>query len=255
MTWRDRHRTPEASHRVLDGSRGMPRSAWPWTRCRSSPRRRRPGLHRGHVRPHTAAIQRQAQIAHSQARQAAARPSRTRSAAGRVLPADRHRAGPVQGRGGPRPGRGLPGRPAGPGTGPSARCWPPRPNLPRRGAALRQQQLVAEVVKPAEAEAEKVRLLAQRRPNACASRPRPPPRTTASPSTACSSTNCPRSSRSRRRPTGRERQHPQRRRRHQRTRRQPRRPGLDHLRVPAHQPRPSGGHASGRGAPPARPRN
>jgi len=54
----------------------------------------------------------------------------------------------------------APGRPAGPGTGPARGAGRPDRTC-QRGAALRQQQLVAEVVKPAEAEAEKVRLLAQ----------------------------------------------------------------------------------------------
>ncbi len=40
------------------------------------------------------------------------------------------------------------------------RSSPPRPNWQQRQAELRQQQLVAEIVKPAEADAERVRILA-----------------------------------------------------------------------------------------------
>jgi uncharacterized membrane protein YqiK len=111
--------------------------------------------------PHTAAIQRQAQIAHSQARQAAAEAEqdsqRKQAEYGRqtaIVQAqykaevDRAQAAAAQ-------------------AGPLAQAQAQREvlaaqtELAQREAELRQQQLVAEVVKPAEAEAERVRLLAR----------------------------------------------------------------------------------------------
>jgi len=111
--------------------------------------------------PHTAAIQRQAQIAHSQARQAAAEAEqdsqRKQAEYGRqtaIVQAqykaevDRAQAAANQ-------------------AGPLAQAQAQREvlaaqtELAQREAELRQQQLVAEVVKPAEAEAERVRLLAR----------------------------------------------------------------------------------------------
>jgi uncharacterized membrane protein YqiK len=110
--------------------------------------------------PHTAAIQRQAQIAQSQARQAAAeaeQESQRRQAeyqretavvqARYQAEVDRARADAAQ-------------------AGPLAQAQAQRQvivaqtELAQREAELRQQQLVAEVVKPAEAEAEKTRVLA-----------------------------------------------------------------------------------------------
>ncbi|MDT7625776.1 MAG: flotillin [Pseudonocardiales bacterium] len=111
--------------------------------------------------PHTAAIQRQAQIAHSQARQAAAEAEqdsqRKQAEYGRqtaIVQAqykaevDRAQAAANQ---------------AGPLAQAQAQreVLAARTELAQREAELRQQQLVAEVVKPAEAEAERVRLLAR----------------------------------------------------------------------------------------------
>ena len=111
--------------------------------------------------PHTAAIQRQAQIAHSQARQAAAEAEqdsqRKQAEYGRqtaIVQAqykaevDRAQAEAAQ---------------AGPLAQAQARreVLAAQTELAQREAELRQQQLVAEVVKPAEAEAERVRLLAR----------------------------------------------------------------------------------------------
>jgi flotillin len=111
--------------------------------------------------PHTAAIQRQAQIAQSQARQAAAEAEqdslRKQAEYGRqtaVVQAqykaevDRAQAAANQ---------------AGPLAQAQAQreVLAARTELAQREAELRQQQLVAEVVKPAEAEAERVRLLAR----------------------------------------------------------------------------------------------
>jgi flotillin len=111
--------------------------------------------------PHTAAIQRQAQIAHSQARQAAAEAEqdsqRKQAEYGRqtaIVQAqykaevDRAQAAANQ---------------AGPLAQAQAQreVLAARTELAQREAELRQQQLVAEVIKPAEAEAERVRLLAR----------------------------------------------------------------------------------------------
>jgi flotillin len=111
--------------------------------------------------PHTAAIQRQAQIAQSQARQAAAEAEqdsqRKQAEYGRqtaIVQAqykaevDRAQAAANQ---------------AGPLAQAQAQreVLAARTELAQREAELRQQQLVAEVVKPAEAEAERVRLLAR----------------------------------------------------------------------------------------------
>ncbi|HEY2550016.1 MAG TPA: SPFH domain-containing protein, partial [Streptosporangiaceae bacterium] len=111
--------------------------------------------------PHTAAIQRQAQIAHSQARQAAAEAEqdsqRKQAEYGRqtaIVQAqykaevDRAQAAAAQ---------------AGPLAEAQAQreVLAARTELAQREAELRQQQLVAEVVKPAEAEAEKTRILAK----------------------------------------------------------------------------------------------
>src|ERR1700744_3372539 len=111
--------------------------------------------------PHTAAIQRQAQIAQSQARQAAAEAEqqslRQQAEYGRqtaIVQAqykaevDKAQADAAQ-------------------AGPLAAAQAQREvlraqtELAERAAELRQQQLVAEVVKPAEAEAEKTRILAK----------------------------------------------------------------------------------------------
>ena len=81
--------------------------------------------------------------------------------AGRVRPPDRDRAGAVQGRGRQGPGGGRAGRPAGAGQRSARGDRTPRPSSPSARPQLRQQQLVAEVVKPAEADAEKVRVLAK----------------------------------------------------------------------------------------------
>jgi uncharacterized membrane protein YqiK len=111
--------------------------------------------------PHTAAIQRQAQIAQSQARQASAEAEqdslRKQAEYGRqtaIVQAqykaevDRAQAAANQ---------------AGPLAQAQAQreVLAARTELAQREAELRQQQLVAEVVKPAEAEAERVRLLAR----------------------------------------------------------------------------------------------
>jgi uncharacterized membrane protein YqiK len=111
--------------------------------------------------PHTAAIQRQAQIAHSQARQAAAEAEqdsqRKQAEYGRqtaIVQAqykaevDRAQAAANQ---------------AGPLAQAQAQreVLAARTELAQREAELRQQQLVAEVVKPAEAEAERIRVLAE----------------------------------------------------------------------------------------------
>ena len=69
--------------------------------------------------PHTAAIQRQAQIAQAQANQAAAQARAGVAAqAGRVRAADRRGPGPVQGRDRQGAGRGVAGRTAQPGADP-----------------------------------------------------------------------------------------------------------------------------------------
>jgi uncharacterized membrane protein YqiK len=111
--------------------------------------------------PHTAAIQRQAQIAQSQSRQASAEAEqdslRKQAEYGRqtaIVQAqykaevDRAQAAANQ---------------AGPLAQAQAQreVLAARTELAQREAELRQQQLVAEVVKPAEAEAERVRLLAR----------------------------------------------------------------------------------------------
>jgi uncharacterized membrane protein YqiK len=111
--------------------------------------------------PHNAAIQREAQIAQSQARQAAAeaeQESQRRQAeyarqtavvqAQYKAEVDTAQADAAQ---------------AGPLAAARAQreVLAARTELAQREAELRQQQLVAEVVKPAEAEAERVRLLAQ----------------------------------------------------------------------------------------------
>ena len=57
--------------------------------------------------------------------------------------------------------RGRAGRAAGPGPGPDAAVIAAQADLAQRQAELRQQQLVAEVIRPAEAEAEKVTILAK----------------------------------------------------------------------------------------------
>ncbi len=111
--------------------------------------------------PHKAAIQRQAQIA-----QAAGHPGVRRGAAGGgaqpggVRPADRGRPGAVQGRGGPRAGAGRAGRPARAGARPAGGAG----RADRAGAARRPSSASSswsrEVVKPAEAEAERIRVLA-----------------------------------------------------------------------------------------------
>ena len=73
-------------------------------------------------------------------------------------------------------------------------------DLAHRQADLRQQQLAAEVVKPAEAEAQRIRILARPEPNEPRSRRLPQPRTIESRWTNCSFSNCPSSSK--RRPQG-----------------------------------------------------
>ena len=112
--------------------------------------------------PHNAAIQRQAQIAQAQANQAVGRGAAGVAAqAGRVRPADRRSCRrstrPRWTRRRPRPRR--------PGRWPQAQAQmnvlAAQTDLAQRQAELRQRQLVAEVIRPAEAEAEKVRILAK----------------------------------------------------------------------------------------------
>jgi uncharacterized membrane protein YqiK len=111
--------------------------------------------------PHVAAIQRQAQVAQSQARQAAAEAeqasqrkqaeyARATAIAQAQYKADVDRAQ-------------AEAEQAGPLAQARARqeVLAAQTELAERGARLRQQQLVAEVIRPAEAEAEKVRVMAQ----------------------------------------------------------------------------------------------
>ncbi|HZC52319.1 MAG TPA: SPFH domain-containing protein [Mycobacterium sp.] len=110
--------------------------------------------------PHTAAIQRQAQIAQSQARQAAAEAeqqslrkqaeyTRETSIVQAQYKAEVDRAQAEAGQAGPLAQAKS-----------QQEVLAAQTELAQRNGELRQQQLVAEVVKPAEAEAEKVRVLA-----------------------------------------------------------------------------------------------
>ena len=173
-----------------------------------------------------------------QDRPGAGRPGRGRgpagvaAQAGRVRPADRGRAGAVQGRDRQGPGRGRPGRPAGPGPGAAGGASPRRPSWPSAQAELRQQQLVAEVVKPAEAEAERVRILAQ----ADAERMQDPGRGGRLEQPGRAGPDADRPAAADRqggggRPGRRQRQRAQRRRRARRDRRRPGQPGPDDPRL------------------------
>ena len=160
----DRHRAAEAGHRGagrLEGRDGQDR---PDRGLAADPVDRRhatPATSTRWPRPHNAAIQRQAQIAQAQADQAAAEAqqesARNQAEYARqtaVVQAqykaevDRAQAEAAQ------------AGPAGAGARPAGGASPRRPSWPSAQAELRQQQLVAEVVKPAEAEAERIRILA-----------------------------------------------------------------------------------------------
>ena len=130
--------------------------------------------------PHNAAIQRQAQIAQAQANQAVGRGAAGVAAQRRPSTPGR----PPSSRPSTRPRSTRPRREAaqaGPLTQAQAQMevLAAQAELAQRQAELRERQLVAEVVKPAEAEAEKVRILAMADARADdASRPRRRPRTT-----------------------------------------------------------------------------
>ena len=187
--------------------------------------------------PHNAAIQRQAKIAQAQANQAAAeaeQESQRKQAeyarqtaivqAQYKAEVDKAQAEAAQ-------------------AGPLAQADAQREviaaqtELAQRQAELRQQQLVAEVVKPAEAEAERIRVLAK----ADAERMRIQAEAAASHNRVALDRmlidQLPLIVReAARRPGQRQHQRAQRRRRARRDRRRPRRPGADHLRVRQEQP-------------------
>ena len=159
----DHHRAAEAGHRGarrLQGGDGQDR---PDRRLVADPvdRRQGPRLHRGDGRPaqrgHPAGRPRSRRPRPTRPRR---RPSRSPSASRPSTPGRprscRRSTRPRWTARRPRPPR--PDR--WPRRRPSARSSRCRPNWPSAAAELRQQQLVAEVVRPAEAEAERVRILA-----------------------------------------------------------------------------------------------
>ena len=112
--------------------------------------------------PHNAAIQRQAQIAQAQANQASAEAQQQSQRKPRPSTPGRRRSCRPSTR--PRSTRRRP-RPRRPGRWPQAQAQmnviAAQADLAQRQSELRQRQLVAEVIRPAEAEAQKVEILAK----------------------------------------------------------------------------------------------
>jgi len=165
---------------ILDASKMEigPGSAWPSTRCRSAASTTRaPTTSRRWPRHTRRRSTRTPTWRRPPPTRRADGPAGERPVPGRVLPADRGRPGPV-------PGRDRPGRSSGPlrpvrwpRPRRSRPSWPRRALVAQKNAELREAELIAEVVKPAQAEAERITTLARapgRRHEALRRAARPP---------------------------------------------------------------------------------